>query len=112
MPKHLFTKAEIEALMRNADDRNNNGLVIDENGYARIISDEESTSLYPVHIETWGAGNNYVGKYSKLYALEESYKFCLYGWYWYLVTREVQYVDFLPEDIDESSLIEQIKDVL
>lgn len=43
MPKHLFTKAEIEALMRNADDRNNNGLVIDENGYARIISDEEST---------------------------------------------------------------------
>lgn len=112
MPKHLFTKAEIEALMRNADDRNNNGLVIDENGYARIISDEENTSLYPVHIETWGAGNNYVGKYSKLYALEESYKFCLYGWYWYLVTREVQYVDFLPEDIDVSSLIEQIKDVL
>jgi hypothetical protein len=95
MPKHLFTKDEIEALMRNADDRNNNGLVIDENGYARIISDEENTSLYPVHIETWGAGNNYVGKYSKLYALEESYKFCLYGWYWYLVTREVQYVDFL-----------------
>ena len=44
-----------------------------------IISDEESTSLYPVHIETWGAGNNYVGKYSKLYALEESYKFCLYS---------------------------------
>ena len=98
--------------MRNADDRNNNGLVIDENGHARIISDEESISLYPVHIETWGAGNNYVGKYSKLYALEESYKFCLYGWYWYLVTREVQYVDFLPEDIDESSLIEQIKAVL
>ena len=85
MPKHLFT---------------------------RIISDEESTFLYPVHIETWGAGNNYVGKYSKLYALEESYKFCLYGWYWYLVTREVQYVDFLQEDIDETSLIEQIKDVL
>lgn len=110
-PEHLFTKFEIEVLMRNADDRHHNRLVIDGNGYARIISDEERASLYPVYIEEWDAGNNYVGKYSNLYALDDSYKCCLYGWYRYLITGRKQYVDCLTEKVDESGLIEQIKEV-
>ncbi len=110
-PTHLFTKAEIEALMRNADDRRHNRLVIDENGYAKIISDEEPASLYPVAIEEWNAGNNYVGKYSKLYALEDSYEFCLYGWLQYLITGKAQYIEFLTESVDVDSLIEQIREV-
>lgn len=110
-PEHLFTKSEIEALMRNADDRHHNRLVIDENGYAKIISDEEQASLYPVSIEEWNAGNNYVGKYSKLYALEESYEFCLYGWLLYLTTGKAQYIEFLTEKVNVDSLIKQIKAV-
>ena len=109
-PKHLFTKSEIEVLMRNADDRYHNRLVIDENGYAKIISDEEQASLYPVSIEEWNAGNNYVGKYSKLYALEESYEFCIYGWLQYLTTGKAQYIEFLTEKVDVDSLIAQIKE--
>lgn len=110
-PAHLFTKTEIETLMRNADDRHHNRLVIDGNGYARIISDEERAYLYPVYIEEWNDGNNYVGKYSKLYTLDDSYKYCLYGWYRYLITGRGQFIDYLPERVDEAELIEQIKEV-
>ena len=39
-PKHLFTKQEIEAKMRKADDRVHNQLVIDEDGYAKVIKGE------------------------------------------------------------------------
>ena len=97
--------------MRNADDRRHNRLVIDGNGYARIISDEERAYLYPVYIEEWNDGNNYVGKYSKLYTLDDSYKYCLYGWYRYLITGRGQFIDYLPERVDEAELIEQIKEV-
>ena len=62
--------------MRNADDRHNNQLVVDEDGYVKIISDNKDGMLYPVRLECWNAGNNYVGKFSKLCTLDEDYKYC------------------------------------
>lgn len=52
--------------MRAADDRHYNQLVVDEEGSIRILSNHENGLLYPVQLEGWNAGNNYVGKYSKL----------------------------------------------
>ena len=109
-PTHLFKKSEIETAMRNADDRRNNRLVIDENGYVKIISDDEDALLYPVYLEEWNAGNNYVGKYSKLYSLNENYNLCLQGWLQYLITGQIQYMDLLIEMPDEEHLISQIKE--
>lgn len=60
-PTHLFTFEEIEELMRNADDSFNNKLVIDEDGTAHILQNPQLGCLYPVSIETWCAGNGYVG---------------------------------------------------
>ena len=57
-PSHLFTKDEIETEMRHADDRKNNILVIDEEGYAKVLVAEKECLLYPVSHETWCAGNN------------------------------------------------------
>lgn len=59
-PIHLFTKQEIEAAMRYADDRLDNQLVIDENGYAKVIERDEGSYLYPVRHELWASGNMYV----------------------------------------------------
>lgn len=108
VPSHLFTKSEIESLMKNADDRHNNQLVIDENGYAKIISGDDNNMLYPVCIERWEAGNNYVGKFSELPTLEEDYNSCLYSWLSYLRTGQGQYIDYPTEEIKEDILISQI----
>lgn len=109
-PSHLFTKKEIEDLMRSADDRLSNQLVIDEDGYARIISDGTSGYMYPVRHETWNAGNVYVGKYSKLSTLDNDYISSLDGWLSYLETGRQQYIDYVDDIKDEKKLIQQIKE--
>lgn len=111
IPEHLFNKAEIKEAMRKADDRHNNQLVIDEYGYAKVVSDHEDGMLYPVRLESWNAGNNYVGKYSKLFSLDENYKFCLYGWLQYLLTGEGQFVDYIDEAVEVESMVLQIQNI-
>ena len=92
---HLFTKQEIENEMRKADDRVNNQLVIDENGYAKVIKNEGYGYLYPVRHETWDAGNIYVGKYSDLSTLNDDYISSLQGWLAYLESGKTQYIDYV-----------------
>ncbi|MFZ7133692.1 MAG: protein kinase domain-containing protein [Eubacteriales bacterium] len=99
-PSHLFTKCEIEKLMRDADDRLNNILVIDENGFAHIIQDKSITKFYPVVSETWCSRNNYVGKYSNLSDLDSSYHYCLGKWLLYLELNVGQ----IMEDYDSNHM--------
>lgn len=107
-PSHLFSKAEIKALMATADDRVSNVLVIDADGYARIVPDDEDRFLYPVTLESWQAGNMYVGKYSNLDSLDDTYLMALDGWRDYLKTGNHQYCDYLDK-IDEKAAIEEVK---
>jgi len=107
-PSHLFTKAEIEKVMREGDDSINNVLIIDGDGFARVIPSTEDCSLYPVHHETWIAYNNYVGKYSKLNSLDDDYRGSLEGWLMHLQTGENVYVDHVFRNKTESSLITEI----
>lgn len=108
-PSHLFTFDEIKNLMANADDSKNNKLVIDENGYARIITIPGPTYLYPVSIETWCAGKGYVGQNSSLSNAETAYHLCLSLWLDYLNTNKKQYDDWYKQ-IDVDKTIEKIKE--
>lgn len=108
-PKHLFTKEEIETAMRNADDRVNNQLIIDENGYAQIIQNSNRDSLYPVRHGIWNAGNAYVGKYSKLTVLEDCYILSLKGWLQYFETGYCQYADVFHPIGNKEEIIKKIK---
>ncbi|NLW41363.1 MAG: protein kinase [Tissierellia bacterium] len=108
-PSHLFTKQEIEEEMRKADDRVHNQLVIDEDGYARVIKDEGYGYLYPVRHEPWNAGNIYVGKYSKLSTLDDDYILSLQGWLLYLKTGRRQYMDYIHDNQDEEELLNEIR---
>lgn len=108
-PTHIFTKNEIKELMRNADDRLGNTLVIDEFGFAHVIPGNFDKHSYPVSQETWGSRNNYVGKYSKLLDLNESYEYMLKGWLNYLEKGVTTYIDYSSDNLNISILLEKIK---
>lgn len=107
-PTHLFTNDEIKELMQNADDRKNNMLVIDENGFAKIIQDINLGFYYPVRLESWVAGNNYVGKYSKLSDLNDTYWLALEGWYEYLEKGKSRYKDYKSTNFQIEELKQKI----
>ena len=109
VPCHLFTENEIEQLMRNADDENNNQLVINEDGYAHIIQGFKQGNLYPVSQETWCAGNMYVGKNSNLSDLHDSYVLCMHLWLSYLETGRHMYDDCYISDAGLDKVIERVK---
>ena len=107
-PSHLFTLGEIKKLMAGADDSKNNKLVIDEDGCAHIITNPGLACLYPVSIETWCAGNGYVGQDSSLSDAEPAYHLCLSLWLDYLNTDKKQYDDYYRQ-IDMDKTIEELK---
>ena len=47
-PRHLFTYEELEKQLRNGDDSKNNRLVIDANGYVKLVEECAYPYLYPV----------------------------------------------------------------
>lgn len=108
-PKHLFTKKEIEKVLRNGDDSKNNILVIDSDGYAHLIEDKEYIrQKYSVCHESYNAFNNYVGKYSSLSGLDSEYISSLQGWLRYLKSGRRQYIDYVGENTKEDELIAEI----
>lgn len=109
-PTHLFTEQEIKQLMLNANDDVNNKLVIDEDGYARIIQDPQQGKLYPVSQETWCAGNRYVGKNSKLTDLHDSYVLSMHSWLGYLQYGCRIFDDVYKSDHNLKEVIKKVKE--
>lgn len=110
-PTHLFTMEELETLMRTADDRETNKLVIDELGYFKIVHDVNEGFLYPVSHEAWCAGNNYVGKYSTLSELESFYMDSLVCWLEYLKTGRRIVCDY-NRHCDIDAVVKTIKELM
>lgn len=107
-PTHMFTKQEIKELMESADDRLGNTLVINEFGFAQVIPGHFDKHTYPVSQETWCSRNNYVGKYSALSDLDESYEWMLEGWLDYLEGGVAVYIDYSSSRLTASELLKKI----
>lgn len=109
-PKKIFEMEELESCILNADDRKNNTLVINADGSINIISGYCPKQVYPVALETWCAGNKYVGKYSAMPSkeIEYIYKLALEGWYHYLNAKHHISVDHMSETISIKELIQKI----
>lgn len=83
-PQHMFTRKELEELMRAADDRVCNTLVVDDDGRFKMIQDRTLTWKYALTIEYFIPYTNQVGPYSSLSALDELYSRALDNWLYYL----------------------------
>lgn len=111
-PDRIFTRDEIEKAMRAADDRLNNTLVVDENGFVNILTDVKHPYAYPARLETWHSRHCYVGKYSSLSTLDKTYLLALEGWYRYLFSGCCVYRDYSEFGDDVEQLIEMIKELM
>ncbi len=94
--------------MRNADDRHDSILVINNDGYAEIIQDIYKSNYFPVSHEAWNPRNNYVGKYSTLSSLEDDYLTSLQGWLLFLKTHKHIKMDYVHDNRDVDKLIMEI----
>ena len=109
-PIHLFTSDELYHVLRNADDRVDNMLVINEDGNIKIIQEIQDGILYPVRNESWNAGNMYVGKYADLSDHFQLYIQLLNSWRNYLKYDKDHTIDYYHNvNETEAELIEEVK---
>ena len=55
--------------------------------------------MFPARNEAWDAGNNYVGRYSSLATIHETYLGVLECWYKYLVSGDTQFCDMVEDGL-------------
>ena len=108
-PSHMFTKDELKDILINGDDHKNNYLVIDENGYFKLLQRSREKATFPVRFEGFKAFNNYVGKYSSLNHLDNLYVMALEGWLQYLSRGTSVYMDYKRDKYSEQELLFKIK---
>ena len=108
-PTHLFSRDELKRVMRAADDRKSNRLVIDEFGYIRIISGEEEYMTFPVAHEMYMPRKNYVGKYSSLSHLEDVYCYMLFAWLRHLKEDQHIFCNDYTFPIDIANVLKEIQ---
>lgn len=110
-PTHLFTEDEIRDVLRAGNDFINNRLVINEDGYVKLINSDipYEEYRYPVIQETYNAGNNYVGQYANLDDINEIYLAMLDGWLHHLRTEQNYSIDYYEKSKSERELLAEIE---
>lgn len=105
-PKHkVFTREQLRSVLLQGDDRVNNSLVIDKEGYIQLVPFERAKDAgYPVRFETFDSGNGYVGSEYDLSELENIYMKLLEGWVEHLTSGDTVYRDYSSGESEEELL--------
>lgn len=116
MPTHMFAKKELYNLLFNGDNTVDNILIVDVQGYLRLIQletlDKNSLDIIPVRYKTFLAGNSSIGKGREiLKCLDEIYKACLQGWIEYLKTKKSVCVESSYSEKSKEELKREIKEI-
>lgn len=110
--KHFITRQELKEVLVNGDDSRNNSLILDMDGYLKLIPFSEWRSTpYAVRYETFGANNGYVGINSNLSHLELTYLTMIDGWVNHLNSHEQIYKDYVGK-VDEEKLLKEIEELI
>lgn len=110
-PLEIFSEEIIFKIMKEANDRKNNILVVDGDGSPKIINNYYEATSYSVRHELWESFNNYVGKYAD----EEYFKYVYYSmikcWSIYLKTKRRVLVDFEVNFKDAQESLKEITQI-
>ncbi|MBM7869172.1 hypothetical protein JOC70_000641 [Clostridium pascui] len=112
-PEHQLTKPELINMILHGDDRFNNSLIIDFNGYPRLIKcinsdDIRLTQNYAVRYETFNAGKGDVGSSSNIYYIDQIYVSLLEAWLEHLKTGRSIYTDYTENKLSNDEIINTI----
>lgn len=112
-PEHQFTKQELSNILLNGDDRYNNSLIIDFNGYPKLIKwvsseDIRYTQNYAVRYETFVAGRGDVGVLSNLYYIDQIYISLLEAWMEHLKTGRSIYTDYTENKLNSDEILNTV----
>lgn len=116
VPKHMFAKKELYNLLLNGDSTVDNTLIIDFQGYLRLIQldtlDKIDLDGIPVRYKTFLAGNSSIGKGQDILKnLDEIYRVCLQGWLEYLKTNKSVFIESECGEKSKEQLKKEIKDM-
>lgn len=109
-PKHLFTLDEVLFSLRTGNDSKTNKLVVDTDGYCKLVNPENVPDFdeYPIYYEIFQPYNGYVGRFTDIENRNDEYNYFLYFWHEYLKYGVSQWEDYTP-DFDMRELIDKIK---
>ncbi|RDW16501.1 hypothetical protein CWR48_15760 [Oceanobacillus arenosus] len=111
-PKREFiTKEELKETLLAGDDNYTNVLTIDWDGNLHLtpFNQLRFKNDCAVRLESFGAGNGYVGSTSFLNHFENTYLSLLEAWLWHLNSEQNQYKDD-PANKTEEQLLKEIKE--
>jgi hypothetical protein len=112
----VFSKEQVKDVLINGDDNFHNSLIIDFEGFPRLIPLHHGTSLalteYAVRYETFDAGNGYVGSKSKLNHLDRTHLALLETWHTHLICGRELSTDSLQDNKTEERFIAEINEEL
>lgn len=116
VPKRIFTKKELYNLLLNGDSTVDNTLIVDFQGYLRLIKldtlDKANLDIIPVRYNTFLVGNSNIGNGREiLKGLDKIYKACLQGWLEYLKTRKSVCVESSYCEKSKEELKKEIKEM-
>lgn len=111
--EHQFTKQELIDMILHGDDRYNNSLIIDFNGYPKLIKwvnseDIRYTQNYAVRYETFISGRGDVGVLSNPYYIDQIYVSLLEAWLEHLKTGRSIYTDYMENKLNSNEILNTV----
>ncbi|MBE6067942.1 MAG: protein kinase [Clostridium lundense] len=112
-PEHQFTKQELVDVILGGNDRYNNSLIIDFNGYPKLVrwinnEDIRYTQNYAVRYETFPADKGEVGDSSNLYYIDQIYVSLLEAWLEHLKTGRSIYTDYAENKLSSDEILNTV----